>query len=82
METIEELAKEARELIAGDEKVIFIPRQGEWSTQDLWVLVYEKRTLLNVVGSPREVGGGPPRLLPDQKPFGDQAVIDRMRPEP
>jgi hypothetical protein len=31
LETIEELAKEARELIAGDEKVIFIPRQGEWS---------------------------------------------------
>jgi hypothetical protein len=31
LDTIEELAKEARELIAGDENVIFIPRQGEWS---------------------------------------------------
>jgi hypothetical protein len=31
IEEIEALAKEARELIAGDEQVVFIPRQGEWS---------------------------------------------------
>jgi hypothetical protein len=31
IEEIEALAQEARELIAGDEQVVFIPRQGEWS---------------------------------------------------
>ncbi len=29
--SIEALAQEARELISGDEQVVFIPRQGEWS---------------------------------------------------
>lgn len=31
IEEIEALAREARELIAGDAEVVFIPRQGEWS---------------------------------------------------
>ncbi|MDP9225956.1 MAG: hypothetical protein M3P18_19390 [Actinomycetota bacterium] len=31
IKSIEALAKEARELISGDEQVVFIPRQGEWS---------------------------------------------------
>jgi hypothetical protein len=31
IEEIETLAREARELVAGDAEVVFIPRQGEWS---------------------------------------------------